>query len=268
MQDLEKIFQAADEIQAQKHADALSGKTFLLFFPASSIRTRITFEMAVHYLGGKVILFPSAALDKKEDIADVVGYINNWADFLIVRHKDKNLVSNIANNSKVGVINAMTDANHPCEVLSDLYSLSKIRSNFLSLQYTFVGIKGNIGLAWREASLAFGIKLNQCCPPGYEMEDIVAAHDLKKAVANSDLVITDPMPQSVRESTDCLTYQVTSQIMESANHGALLNPCPPFFREEEVSKEVMDSAYFVGYAFKKSLLSVQAAVILLCSQGK
>ena len=121
-----------------------------MFFPNTSIRTRVTFEKGIYLLGGH-----------------------------------------------------MTHVNHPCEMLSDLYALSKRRK---------------------------------------------------------DIICTDSIPQNeLEEFKDC---QVTKKVMDRANVGALLNPCPPFYRGEEVSRDAIDSDYFVGYEFKKCLLEVQQAAIL------
>ena len=84
-------------------------------------------------------------MDKKEDLRDVCGYLNNWADIIIVRYKDIQLIEKLLKYSKVPVINAMTDINHPCEILADMYSLSKIRDDFVSDKYLFCGKNGNTG---------------------------------------------------------------------------------------------------------------------------
>ena len=83
-QELLEIFKIADSME--QYEDFLKGKTVVMFFPTSSIRTRVTFEKGIYILGGQVILFDPTVLDKKEDIVDVCGYLNNWADIIIVRH--------------------------------------------------------------------------------------------------------------------------------------------------------------------------------------
>lgn len=87
-----EIFNIADETNAGKYNGFLKGKSVVMFFPASSIRTRVTFEKGIHLLGGHSLLFPDDTLDKKEDLRDVCGYLNNWADIVIIRHKDIQLV--------------------------------------------------------------------------------------------------------------------------------------------------------------------------------
>lgn len=257
-----EIFTLADEIREGKYSNMLKGKSVVLFFPNSSIRTRVTFEKGIYLLGGQPILFSSETLAKKEDYKDVFGYLNNWADMVIVRHKDIGVIERIAQYSKVPVINAMTDINHPCEMIADMYALSKIRKDFSKDKYLFCGKKGNIGLAWKEASSAMGFDLVQCCGKGYEMDGILVFHNIAEAVKGRDVICTDSLPVDVLD--DFREYQVTKSIMEMANDGAILNPCPPFYRGEEVSDDVIESNYFVGYEFKKCLLEVQQAIMIYC----
>ncbi len=213
-------------------------------------------------LGGQPILFPTETLDKKEALKDVVGYLNNWADMIVVRHKDINVIETISKYATVPVINAMTDINHPCEILTDMYALSKIRSHFVKDKFLFCGGKGNIGLAWKEASDVMGFDLEQCCGNGYEMDGIVSHNNIQEAIIGKDIVCTDSLPSEVL--ADFRECQITVDIMKMANEGAILNPCPPFYRGEEVSEDVIESSYFVGYEFKKYLLDVQQAIMIYC----
>lgn len=261
-EDIFKIFKIADELKTGKYNDILKGKSVVLFFPESSIRTRVTFEKGIYLLGGQSILFPTEALDKKEDLRDVCGYLNNWADILIVRHKNIDVLKAISEYSKVPVINAMTDINHPCEILTDMYSLSKIRGNFTKDKYLFCGKNGNIGLAWKEASEVIGFDLEQCCGKGYEIEGIKTHYNINEAIKGKDIICTDSLQSDI--IADFKNCQVTRSVMEMANEGALLNPCPPFYRGEEVSADVIDSEYFIGYEFKKFLLDIQQAVMICC----
>jgi len=260
--DIYDIFKLTDEIRKGKHQDFLKGKSVILFFPNTSIRTRVTFEKGIYLLGGQSILFPTDTLDKKEDLRDVCGYLNNWADMVIVRHKDICLLQSMADCLKIPVINAMTDVNHPCEMLTDMYALSKIRKDFTKDRFLFVGERGNIGLAWKEASDVMGFSLEQCCGQGYEMDGLVSYNNIYDAIRGKDIVCTDSLPtNALADFKEC---QVTNGAMEMANEGAILNPCPPFYRGEEVSEEVMESKYFVGYGFKKYLLDVQQAIMMYC----
>lgn len=255
-EDMRRIFALADGMEGREAL--LCGKTFALFFPDSSLRTRITFEKGIGQLGGQSILFPPETLDKKEEIRDVMGYLRNWVDGVVVRHRSLALLEEMAGQG-LEVINALTSENHPCEVLSDLYALSQMRPDYLGLQYTFVGADGNIGRAWMEASRAFGLRLRQCCPPGYEIPGAETTCDIHAALRGSDVILTDALPGDAL--ADFRPYQVTAALLAEANESALLNPCPPFFRGEEVSEDAIASPHFVGYAFKKALMPVQQAII-------
>lgn len=260
--DIFEIFHIADKISSGKYKNFLNGKSVVLFFPASSIRTRVTFEKGIYLLGGQSILFPNDVLDKKEDLRDVSGYLNNWADIVVLRHKDIQIIEKYAAYSKVPVINAMSDINHPCEILADMYALSKIRDNFTEDKYLFCGKSGNIGLTWKEASEVMGFDLEQCCGVGYEMDDVKVYHDIKTAIKGKDIVCTDSLAaEELKDFADC---RVTEEVMDMANKNAVLNPCPPFYRGEEVSDDAIQSKYFVGYEFKKNLLVVQQAVMIWC----
>ncbi|MDO4332335.1 MAG: peptide transporter [Eubacteriales bacterium] len=258
--DINHIFQIADELQKGKYADFLKGKTIVMFFPNSSIRTRVTFEKGIYSLGGQTILFPPETLEKKEDIRDVIGYLNQWADAVVIRYGDIGMLDMVRQFSKVPVINAMTDVNHPCEMLSDLYALSKIRHDYRKDHYLFCGRKGNIGLAWKEAAEVMDLDFAQCCPKGYEMEGAAVFHHLEQAIKGKDVICTDSLPKELVKEFD--PYCITKEVMRLANEGAVLNPCPPFYRGEEVSAGVIDSPYFVGYGFKKCLLEIQQAILI------
>lgn len=258
--DVQRIFNIADELQSGKYNDFLKGKTIVMFFPDSSIRTRITFEKGIYLLGGQTISFPPSALDKKEKIEDVIGYLNNWIDGLIIRYKDISVIDEITRYADFPVINAMTDINHPCEMLADMYGLSQIIGDFTKKNYLFVGASGNIGLAWKEASELMDFSLTQSSPSEYKIPGVNHIIDLKSAIVDKDIICTDSLGSDILK--DFTEHQVTLEIMENANENAILNPCPPFYRGEEISKDVIESKYFVGYSFKKYLLEIQQAILI------
>lgn len=260
--DIFEIFKIADDLLKGKYINFLKGKTVVMFFPNTSIRTRVTFEKGVYLLGGQAVLFPTETLDKKEALQDVFGYLSNWADVLVVRHKDIHILEKIARYSSVPVINAMTDVNHPCEIISDLYALSKIRDHFIKDKFLFCGENKNIGYAWKVASEVMGFDLEQCCGEGYEMEGIVSHHDIEKAILGKDIICTDSLPATTLDHFK--KCKVTTHVMKKANKGAVLNPCPPFYRGEEISDDIIESEFFVGYEFKKYLLYIHQAIMIYC----
>lgn len=104
-----------------------------------------------------------------------------------------------------------------------------------------------------------GYNFTQCCPKGYEIDGASVGYDIDQAVIGKDIICTDSIPSAAKD--DFKGYQITLERLKHANVDACLNPCPPFFRGEEVSADAIDSEYFVGYEFKKSLLEVQQAII-------
>jgi ornithine carbamoyltransferase len=263
-----EIFRLTDEIKTGKYKNFLMGKTFVLFFPDSSIRTRVTFEKGINDLGGKCILFPPEVLDKKEQLIDVIKYIENWGDGVIARHSDFSKIQELAKHSLIPVINAMTMVNHPCEILSDLYAISKRREQFKNLSYTFIGPGGNICKSWAAVAEVMNLKFNHVCMSGNELghdSDYYKFYtDLDEVLKLSDVVLTDSLPEEFRNEKYIAKYQITLERMTLTRNGAILNPCPPFFRAEEVSEDAISSEYFVGYTFKRDLLFVQQAIIMHC----
>ena len=246
------IFRLADEFRADKHRNCLKDHTVALFFPESSIRTRVTYERGIYLMGGQNVLFPPSALDKKEEVGDVVAYLSNWVSAIVVRHTDISLLDKMANNKMIPIINAMTDVNHPCT--------AALSMKLSQLKILFVGACGNIALAWKEAAALFGFELTQSCPAKYAMDGVENIPDLMRAAIGKDVICTDSL--SADKLPDFAGYQITPEIMQSSGC-KLLNPCPPFYRGEEVSAEVVkDDRYgFVGYGFKSCLLEVQQAVL-------
>lgn len=262
------IYKRADSLRLEPGAPLLAGKTCVMFFPEASLRTRLTFEKGIQLLGGRTVLFPPETLDKEERLQDVTGYLENWADAAIIRHPDLDKLRELAAHACIPVINAMTAHNHPCEILADLYALRLRRPDYRELAYTFVGPPGNIARTWMHMAKAMGLRFIHVCAPGHEMGPETAQYrfavSLEEALRESDVVLTDSLPRSFREEAYFRDYRITPERMGLARPGAVLNPCPPFRVEEEVSSAAIASPYFVGYGFKKHLLEVQQAALLHC----
>ncbi len=270
VQDIKRIFTVADSLRTGGAITSLSGRTAVMFFPESSIRTRITFEKGLHCMGITPILFPSSALDKREDIADVTGYIENWADLLIIRHPSIEKIESISKCSQIPVINAMTSQNHPCEILSDIYSIRDRKADFDKLVYTFVGENSNILHSWIEASEILGFRLNHVSLPENEADDAGKNYsfftDISDVISETDVLLTDPLTEKYRNEEYYSKYQITLKILQKGKNDLLFNPCPPFYRGEEVSNDAIGSTCFVGYSFKKNLLYVQQAIMAYVSE--
>ncbi len=259
------IFESTDKIINKENFDLLKGKRIVLFFPDSSIRTRMSFEFGIKKFGGDIISFPSSTLDKKEKFEDVVGYIENWADAIVIRHSNYNVVKELDRVSKIPVINAMTSTNHPCEIIHDLYAIKNIKENFTELSYLYIGPKTNISTSWYNASQKLGFNLVQVCPEGYEISDrdekFKVLRDLDDNINKFDVIVTDTI---LKDKDYIDKYQINNNRVKAMKEDAMFNPTPPFYRGEVVSDDIDLSNKFVGYHFKNTLLEVQVAIIANC----
>jgi ornithine carbamoyltransferase len=255
--ELREVFRMADAYSARggPHVDGCAA----LVFPPSSLRTRVSFERGAALMGLQPITFPPETLDKPEALEDVAGYLAEWVDVLVVRHPNINILEGLAASNALPIVNAMTNDNHPCEVLSDLYAISRTREP-LQLRFLFVGADGNIARAWWEAARAFGFDFVQCCPAALATPGAPWTDDLNAAVASADVIITDAPGIHTGELAP---FMITAALLKRAPEGVQLAPCPPFQRGREVSADAIGSTAFVGYGFKRSLLPVQQAVLAL-----
>lgn len=246
----------------------LSGKTAVLFFPESSIRTRIAFEKAICDLGGHPILFPPSALDKREEMRDVAGYMNNWIDIAIVRHPDIERIRSLAGHARFPVVNAMTAQNHPCEILSDYFSFRTGARDADTLRLTFVGPDGNILRSWLNLAGTMGLKVVHVCREGERIAEDSAHYEftteLEPVLPESDVILTDSLPREYQTPSYIDEYRITERHLMMLPDNAVVNPCPPFTRGDEIDAGIPDSPAFVGYEFKKNLLYVHQAIIRYC----
>jgi ornithine carbamoyltransferase len=256
--DLDEVFRLADEYRAGR-VSRFSG-CVVMFFPPTSLRTRVSFERGAAMMNLQPIVFPSETLNKREELADVIQFIQLWADAIVLRHPDITKLEQLATVSTIPVINAMTDINHPCEVLSDIYAL-RSRCEIRRARFVFVGADGNILRAWLEAARVLDLDLIQCCPADCAAPGATWTQDVHEAVQTADVILTDTCdPDDIRLKP----YQITAKLLDEAPKGVIFNPCPPFTRGVEMSADALAHPAFVGYQFKSALLPVQQAIMAFC----
>lgn len=256
--DIEAVFALARRYRSgegARHDGAVA-----MFFPPTSIRTRASFERGTALTGLQPIVFPPETLDKPEALEDVAGYLAQFVDALVIRHPDITVLERLSAANALPIVNAMTDENHPCEILSDLFALS-LSADVRALRYVFVGADGNIGRAWREAAQVLSLDFMQCCPAGLGMTEVRSTDDLGAAVSRADVILTDE-PGAHAEALS--GYRITADVLAEAPAGVRLTLCPPFLRGREVSVDALASDAFVGYGFKRALIPVQQAVLAHC----
>lgn len=256
--DIEHVYALADAYSTGE--GPVTDGCAVMFFPSTSLRTRVTFERGASMMGLQPIVLPESTLDKSESRADVAEYLRAWADIVVARHGDIGVLEELDAPGVLPIVNAMTAVNHPCEVLADLWALRR-RGEISSLRFVFVGPDGNIARAWQEAARVLDLDLVQCCPPELRAPGIRWSDDLQEAIRAADVVLTDspgPHADAMRP------YHITAALLDSAPAGVRLNPCPPFLRGQEVSADAVAHPAFVGHGFKASLLPVQQAIMAFC----
>lgn len=268
------IFDLTDAIHRNEKTNLLQGKLVTLIFPNSSVRTIISFERGVKLLGGDTLSFGKDVLERREELSDVAGYMNNWVDLAVIRYPSFEVLKKMSEFASFPIVNGMTSENHPCEVISDLYSLRKLRQNYLDLKYVLVGPENNVCNSWINAAKLLNLNFTQVCHSKYVSklisgsdDSIRFSTDLRESIADADIVLTDSLPEGLRNQEYYDKYQITSELISTAGEHALLNPCPPFFRGEEISADLIGSRHFVGYEFKRGLLHVQQAIMAFCCQN-
>lgn len=271
------LLDLADELKVKHNYNIeyrpLVGKTILTVFPPTSLRTKISIEAGIFQLGAQAISIPDN-FHEAEDLEDVIGYINCWIDCLVIRHKSQSLMENLANMSKFPIINAMSKKYHPCEILSDLQTIRELRRDIQSLKFVFVGPAGNIANTWFTAAGKLNLNITQICPKGYEVEKdiydfarenskgtVEITNDMENGMKYADVILSDGWPKEEEHIEKLRNYSINMEAIKLANKKCIVNPCPPFKRGQEITEEVLNSQYFIGYDGKENLLHMQKAIL-------
>jgi ornithine carbamoyltransferase len=289
--DLERCLELALRMKAERAlgtdaptARLLSGRFVAMLFEKPSLRTRTTFEIAVRELGGQVIaLQPDVALGRREPVADVARNLERWVHAAVIRtFSQRALEEFAAATTRLHVINALTDEEHPCQAVADFITLKERFGSLAGRTLAFVGDGNNIAASLAHASAMLGVTCHVASPSGYELpEPIVrkaaklARHgarlrlfsDPADAVAGADAIYTDTWTSMGQEAeadlrrTVFAPYQVNDALMKAANPGALFMHCLPAHRGEEVTAEVFESRASVVFDQAENRLHGQKALL-------
>ena len=264
----------------------LPAKTLALVFEKPSLRTRVTFEVAMTQLGGHAVyLAPQdIRLGARERVEDAAGNLSRWVDGIVARTFDHALVEQLAQHATVPVINGLTDLLHPCQVLSDLFTLQEKRGRLTGLRVAFIGDGNNVCNSWLYAAAKMGIDLAVACPKGYEPNLGVLAeargeaevtrarleicHDPLQAAKGADVLYTDVWvsmgqeEERSRRMRDFQGFQVNQALVDLAQGDVLVMHCLPAHRGEEITGEVMDSPHSVILDQAENRLHVQKAILV------
>jgi ornithine carbamoyltransferase len=261
--------------------DALAGTSVACYFSKPSTRTRISFEAAVHRLGGLPIMLrpDELQLGRGEPIADTARVMSSYCSAIVIRTFAQSDVEEMAAAASVPVINALTDDHHPCQALADLLTLRERFGDLRGVPVAYVGDGNNVAHSLIEAAALTGIDLRLACPEGYRPDADIAfgayvTDNPREAVAGARAVYTDVWvsmgddeAERNRRMEDLQRYRVTPGLMGLAASDAVFLHCLPAHRGEEVATAVIDGAHSAVWQQAANRLPTEQAVLYALTTG-
>ncbi len=269
----------------QKYYDIFRGRTAVLIFDKPSLRTRVTFEVAMNQFGGKSIYIAGReiSLGKRESISDAAKNLSKWIDVIIMRTFGHEIIEELAENSDVPVINALTDLEHPCQALACLLTLREHLGDIRGKKIVFVGDGNNVAQSLMLLAPLAGMNFTMCCPAGYEPDENISdiaslkaaemntafsiEHVPEESVKDADLIYSDVWASMGQENeTEVRTnkfrdFQVNNELMAAAGKKCLVSHCLPAHRGEEIISEVLDGPQCIAFEEAENRLHVQKAIL-------
>ncbi len=270
------------ELRSGQRTPQVAGKTLAMIFEKPSLRTRVTFQVGMTQLGGyAVYLTPTdIRLGERESVADIARNLDRLVDFIMARTVSHDSQLELANSASVPVINGLSDLLHPCQVLSDCFTVRERRGPLERQKIAYLGDGNNMANSWVSAAARFGFALAIACPPGYEPDgDVLAAAradganvlvtgDPAAAMSDADVAYTDVWASMGQEDEAeerkaiFAPYQLNAAILQHAKKDALVMHCLPAHRGEEVTAEVIDGPASIVFDQAENRLHVQKAVLV------
>jgi ornithine carbamoyltransferase len=287
-----ELFTEADRLRALRgtpHAPRpLQGKTAALVFHKPSLRTRVSFTVGMHELGGDAVDLGVVEVSEtgRETVEDVAHVMSGMVDVIVVRTFSHRLVQRLAQHATIPVINALTDHSHPCQILADLYTLWRAGRDLDALTIAWVGDGNNVLHSWLEASTLFGFQLRVAVPDGFEPDAglyldaeirakgaVKRVRDPHEAVRDADVIYTDTWTSMGQEEESewrriaFSGYSVDERMMAAARPDAVFMHCLPAHRGEEVTDSVIDGPQSVVVEQAENRLHLQKALLVALAGG-
>ena len=286
-EELDRLLTVAMGLKDRARQTALAGKTLALVFEKPSLRTRVSFHVAMRHLGGDCIYLspPEVGLGDRETPADVARVLSRYVDCIAARTFRNETVEEIARFASVPVINALSDDEHPCQALADLLTVREKKGHLNGVTLAFIGDGNNVANSLSLGAGMSGMHFRIASPEGYELPDKVAVraeevarsaggsverlHEPEKAVAGADVVYTDVwasmgQEREVAERKEYFAgYRVDSRLMSAAKPDAIFMHDLPAHRGEEVTDEVIDGPQSVVFDQAENRLHAQKALLAL-----
>ena len=264
----------------------LEDRTLVMIFEKASTRTRLSFEAGMHQLGGSAIYLNTrdSQLGRGEPVEDAGQVISRMSDIVMIRTFEQDIIERFARNSRVPVINGLTNEYHPCQVLADIYTYIEHRGSITGKTVAWIGDSNNMCNTWLQAAEILDFNVHVSTPPGYEVEPeraglFGAEHyeefaDPMEAAKGADLLTTDVWTsmgweaENEERMKDFADWQVDGDMMRVAAKDAVFMHCLPAHRGEEVSAEVIDGPQSVVWDEAENRLHVQKALMEYLLLGK
>jgi len=253
-------------------AQALHGKSVAMIFEKPSLRTRVTFEVAIRQLGGWPVMLGSAEsrLGEREPIQDLARNLSCWVDAIVARVFKHDDLENLSLFASVPVINGLSDSEHPCQALADILTLAEAWNTFSGRELVYVGDWNNVSRSlWQVCSIA-GLTFRVICPEGYgpSKEESVEWSTKPEDVKGADAIYTDVwasmgQEEELAERIEIFrSFQVNENLMAKTGKQTLFMHCLPAHRGQEVTDSVIESDYSVVFQQAANRLPVEKAILV------
>ena len=260
-----------------------SGAVLAMIFEKPSTRTRVSFEVAIHQLGGTSIVLNSQdmQLGRGESVADTSRVLSRYVDAIMLRTGPHATLAEFADNATIPVINGLTARSHPCQVMADILTFEERKGSIKGRTIAWVGDANNVVASWVHAALRFGFKFRIAAPAEFgpapellawawtEGADVEVTKNALEAVKGADCVMTDVWvsmgDEDEQERKAALRpFQVDDALMAAAKKGAIFMHCLPAHRDDEVTATVIDGPQSVVWDEAENRLHVQKAILAWC----
>lgn len=270
-----------------RYASALKGRYLTLLFEKPSLRTRMTFELAIKQLGGDAVV-QTGAIGEREPLKDVARNLDRWTDGIVARVFSQDTIEDLAKWAKVPVINALSDLYHPCQALADMLTLREQFGRLKGLKLAFVGDGNNVAHSLMLDAARLGVNCTVATPVGFEpnaeivkqAREFAAEHhaqieitnDAEDAVVAAHAVYTDVWASMGQEAEAeerrrvFADYQVNETLLANARQDAVFMHCLPAKRGQETTDGVMESNQSVVFDQAENRLHAQKALLLMLLQ--
>jgi ornithine carbamoyltransferase len=263
------------QLREKHRAQPLEGRVVGMIFEKPSTRTRVSFEVGIHQLGGHAVFLSARDIQigRGEPIRDTARVLSRYVDALVIRCYGHDILQEFVKWSSVPVVNGLSDLHHPCQILGDLLTLQEVGLDICTMKASWIGDGNNVANSWIDAASKLGFSLKLACPGGYDpqiafsSDKITLMRDPVEAIAGADVVSTDVWASMGQESETEVRqkvfrkYQVNSELLKHAASPVYVLHCLPAHRGEEITDEVMESRNSLVWEQAENRLHVQKAIL-------